>query len=86
MLTFDHAEGMTSADGASLRTFEIAGDHGLYYPADKVVVKGNTIRLQSKQVKHPTRARYGWQPFTRANLVNSDGLPASTFEVSAGKE
>ena len=86
VLTFDHAEGMTSADGAALRTFEIAGDHGLYYPADKVVVKGNTIRLQSKQVKHPTRARYGWQPFTRANLVNSDGLPASTFEVSAGKE
>ena len=86
VLTFDHAEGMTSADGAALRTFEIAGDHGLYYPADKVVVKGNTIRLQSKQVKHPTRSRYGWQPFTRANLVNSDGLPASTFEVSAGKE
>lgn len=86
ILTFDHADGMTSSDGAALRTFEVAGEHGIYYPADKVTVKGNTIILQSKQVKHPTRARYGWQPYTRANLVNSDGLPCSTFEVSAEKE
>ncbi|MDL2223196.1 cyclically-permuted mutarotase family protein [Bacteroidales bacterium OttesenSCG-928-M11] len=26
--------------------------------------------------------RYGWQAFTRANLVNSSGLPASTFKTS----
>ena len=76
---------MTSSDGQPLRTFEVAGEHGIYYPADKVIVKGNTIILKSKQVSRPTRARYGWQPFTRANLVNSDGLPASTFEVNIGK-
>ena len=81
ILTFDHADGLTSADGNALRTFEIAGDHGLYYPADKVIVKGNTITLQSRQVKRPTRARYGWQPYTHANLANSDGLPASTFVI-----
>ena len=83
ILTFDHAQGMTSSDGAPLRTFELADEHGLYYPADKVTIKGNTIILQSKQVNRPTRARYGWQPYTRANLVNSDQLPASTFEVKA---
>ena len=81
ILTFDHADGLTSADSNALRTFEIAGDHGLYYPADKVIVKGNTITLQSRQVKRPTRARYGWQPYTHANLANSDGLPASTFVI-----
>ena len=58
-----------------------ADEHGLYYPADKVEIKGNTIHLQSKNVKHPVRARYGWQPFTRANLVNGEELPASTFEI-----
>ena len=83
VLTFDHAKGMTSSDGTPLRTFEVACEHGIYYPADKVEVKGNTITLQSKQVKRPTRARYGWQPFTRANLVNGEGLPASTFEIEA---
>ena len=81
VLTFDYAKGMTPADGTALRTFEIADEHGLFFPADKIEVKGNTIHLQSEKVKHPTRARYGWQPFTRANLVNSDGLPASTFEI-----
>lgn len=81
ILRFDHAHGMQSSDRHSLRTFEIADEHGLYYPADEVEVQGNTIRLQSKHVSHPHRARYGWQPFTRANLINADRLPASTFEV-----
>ena len=81
MLTFDYAKEMHATDGSSLRTFEIADEHGLYYPADEIEIKGNTIRLQSKQVKRPIRARYGWQPFTRANLVNGEGLPASTFEI-----
>ena len=81
VLTLDYAKEMRAADGTSLRTFEIADEHGLYYPADEIEIKGNTIRLQSKQVKRPIRARYGWQPFTRANLVNGEGLPASTFEI-----
>ena len=83
VLIFDHAEGMTSADGKPLCTFEVADEYGLYYPADKVTVKGNTIILESKQTKRPTRARYGWQPFTRANLVNAQALPASSFEIKA---
>ena len=83
VLTFDHAKDMHAADGATLKTFEIADEYGFYYPADKVEIKGNTIWLQSKSVKRPTRARYGWQPFTRANLVNAESLPASTFEIQA---
>ena len=83
VLTFDHANDMHAADGATLKTFEIADEYGFYYPADKVEIKGNTIWLQSKSVKRPTRARYGWQPFTRANLVNAESLPASTFEIQA---
>jgi sialate O-acetylesterase len=83
VLTFDHAKEMHAADGTSLKTFEIADEYGLYYPADRIEIKGNTIWLQSKSVKCPTRARYGWQPFTRANLVNAASLPASTFEIQA---
>lgn len=33
------------------------------------------------QVTHPKLVRYGWQPFTRANLVNEAGMPASTFRA-----
>ena len=35
------------------------------------------------QELNPTAARYGWQPFTRANLVNGALLPASTFRIAA---
>ena len=81
VLTFDYADNMHATGGGPLRTFEVADENGLYYPADKVEVKGSTLILESRYVKHPVRARYGWQPFTRANLVNADELPASTFEI-----
>ena len=29
----------------------------------------------------PIAVRYAWQPYTRANLVNGAGLPASTFRL-----
>lgn len=80
-LPFEYADGLQSSDGEVLRTFEIADGNGLYYPADKIEIKDNTIILSSKRVKKPTRARYGWQPYTTGNLVNSSMLPASTFEV-----
>lgn len=81
-VTFDHAQGMTSADGGAIRTFEIAETDGLYVPAS-VKIQGNRIILSNPQIKHPKYVRYGWQPYTDANLVNSSGLPASTFRIQA---
>lgn len=50
----------------------------IFYPAKAAVVNGE-LKVWSDKVKEPTIVRYGWQPFTRANLVNGAGLPASTF-------
>lgn len=77
-VSFDFADGMSSSDGKVLRTFEVAETEGLFYPA-KAEIVGDRIKVYSDQVKHPRYVRYGWQPFTRANLVNAQGLPASTF-------
>lgn len=77
-VSFDFADGMSSSDGKALRTFEVAETEGLFYPA-KAEIVGDRIKVYSDQVKHPRYVRYGWQPFTRANLVNAQGLPASTF-------
>lgn len=77
-VSFDNAEGMKSSDGNPIITFEVAEFPGLYYPAT-AVVEGNQIKASSPEVKNPKYVRYGWQPFTRANLVNAAGLPASTF-------
>lgn len=82
-LTFDYGQGMTSSDGQPLRTFEVAETEGLYYPAQAEVVDDNRLRVFSEKVKHPRYVRYGWQPFTRGNLMNADHLPASTFRTES---
>lgn len=78
VVSFDYADGLCTSDGKSPSTFEIAEEEGMYYPAT-AVISGTIVRLTSPAVKHPRFVRYGWQPFTRANLVNGDALPASTF-------
>lgn len=82
ILTFAEAEGLTTADGSSPRTFEVAETEGVYYPAEAEIID-NKIILKNMNVKTPRYVRYAWQPFTRANVVNGAGLPASTFKAEA---
>lgn len=82
IVSFRYADGLKSGDGQPLHCFEIAETEGLYYPAH-AVVKGNQIELTAPQVHTPRYVRYAWQPYTRANLVNAAGLPASTFRAVA---
>lgn len=77
-ICFDYADGLRPADGEELLAFEIAGEDRMFYPA-KAVVEGNGVKVWSDKVKYPAAVRYGWQPYTAANLVNGAGLPASTF-------
>lgn len=82
IVSFDYADSLCTSDGKQPSTFEIAEEEGMYYPAT-AVIEGNTVRLTSPEVKNPRYVRYGWQPFTRANLINGDVLPASTFRGKA---
>lgn len=82
-VTFDYGKGMHSSDGDELRTFEIAEHEGLFVPAEAQIIDGKTIKVWSSQIRNPKFVRYGWQPFTRANLVNEAELPASTFRSEA---
>ena len=81
-LIFENADGLTTSDGNLPITFEVAEFEGIYYPATAEITPDNAIILTSDEVKNPTMVRYGWQPFTRANLVNGEGLPASTFKLA----
>lgn len=78
VVTFDSADGLATSDGLAPSTFEVADEYGVFYPAE-AKIEGHTVVVSSLEVKRPTAVRYGWQPFTRANLVNMYGLPASTF-------
>ncbi len=77
-VSFDFADGLRTSDGKAIRSFEIAGEDGLYHPA-QAKIEGNQVKVWSQQVVKPVNVRYGWQPYTRANLVNSSLLPTSTF-------
>ena len=81
VVTFTNARQLKSADNQPLRGFEVAGPDGIYLPAS-ATIQGNHLSIHIDR-KHftPTSVRYGWQPFTRANLVNESLLPASTFQV-----
>lgn len=70
----------TVQTGKHYGPFEVAEIDGLYEPAS-AEVEGDYIKVYSDKIKNPRYVRYGWQPFTRANLVNDAELPASTFRA-----
>ena len=77
--TFEYDESLQAKDGGEIIGFEVAGEDKIFYPAKTEVKKGR-LKVWSKEVKVPKYIRYGWQPYTEANLVNQEGLPASTFK------
>ena len=82
ILSFDYAKGLTTSDGYAPRTFEMAQFKDVYFPVDSVeILDDNTVKLVCTSIESPRFVRYAWQPVTRANLVNGDGLPASTFRI-----
>jgi sialate O-acetylesterase len=72
---------LRTSDGGPVIGFEIqdAAD-GLYHRVE-AKIDGNCVYLDCSALKHPMSVRYAWQPYTRANLVNATGLPASTFRL-----
>lgn len=84
-LTFENANGLTTSDGNAPLTFEVAEFEGQYYPASAVINDNDEVVITTTEPITPRIVRYGWQPFTRANLVNGEGLPASTFKVKVEK-
>ena len=74
-------DALRSADGGPIVGFEVqdAAD-GLFHPV-AAEVSGGLVRLDCAAIRAPKAVRYAWQPYTRANLVNAAGLPASTFRL-----
>lgn len=80
VVSFDYAEGLCTSDGQTPSCFELAEEDGLFHPAEATIEDGK-VRLVANGLQRPRYVRYAWQPFTRANLQNGDGLPASTFRA-----
>ena len=63
------------------RMAKLTNDKGIFIPAQGII-SNNKIKLRIPDNEKIIRVVYGWKPFTRANLVNEAGLPASTFSIS----
>lgn len=83
ILEFDFAEGLKTSDSQTLRCFEVAGEDGCFVTAVAVIADDKVVL--SSDVESPEYVRYAWQPYTTANLVNGDDLPASTFFTTISK-
>lgn len=79
VVLFDHAKGL-NAVGDKVTDFEIAGEDGVFYPAD-AIIEGEKVIVQSKKVQNPNVVRFAWRNTATPNLFNSAGLPASCFKA-----
>lgn len=82
-VTFDHSgTGLTSRDGGALKRFEIAGADKVWKWAEAKVDGTDSVLVSSAEVKTPVAVRYAWAANPEgANLINSNGLPASVFRT-----
>ncbi|WP_269522565.1 sialate O-acetylesterase [Coraliomargarita parva] len=99
LVTFDHTDGglmvgtisedathfIAAASGTEVQGFELAGEEGVFYPAQARILKNNKVELTSEQVDKPLAVRYAWSawPEPSANLYNQAGLPTVPFTTEA---
>ena len=83
VIQFDHiGEGLAARDDAPLKRFEVAGKDRKWQWANAEITGSNTITVSSDKVPQPVAVRYAWAANPEgANLVNSEGLPASVFRT-----
>jgi len=68
------ARGLKTADGKLLNGFSLDGIN-----KTEAIIGDSGIIIYANT--KPEFIYYGWKPFSDGNLVNSEGLPASTFKV-----
>lgn len=85
-LEFNSAEnGLLSRDGKPLTWFTISGKDRKFFPAE-AKIDGSTIVVSSPKVLEPAAVRFGWHQIAEPNLMNHEGLPASTFRTDDWKD
>ena len=84
-VNFGPEKGLHASDGDKIIGFEVLDAvDGRFHEVEANVVRlgaFDCIELDCKALGQPAAVRYGWQPYTLANLVGGTGLPASTFRV-----
>lgn len=84
IVSFAEATKLSKSNNQVLTGFEMVTDKGKHLVA-KASINKNQVYLTIPEGEKVKTVLYAWEPFTRANLVNEAGLPASTFSISVRK-
>lgn len=82
-ITFDQL--LRTAESDILKGFELINDKGITREATAKIYK-NKVLIPIDVNEKIVVVRYAWKTFTDENLVNMEGLPASTFQMELKDE
>jgi sialate O-acetylesterase len=87
-IRFDQVgSGLKSRDGGPLKRFEIAGADQVWQWAEAKLDGSDAVLVRAAGIPAPVAVRYAWASNPEgANLVNSEGLPASVFRTDDWKD
>lgn len=77
-ISFQYSLGLHTLNNGMVNGFQLLTADGRFMPV-AATIHNNKIRITLPPGLRATGVAYAWEPFTRADLVNRDGLPASTF-------
>lgn len=81
IITFNHADGGFNRN-VRIEGFEICGPDSVFHKAH-VGTNGNSVTVQSAEVKQPVAVRYCYKPFAIGNLKSVYGLPVVPFRTDS---
>lgn len=79
VLSFDRVSLGLTSNYKPLHSFEVAGEDGIFYPAEAKIVKGKFVEVWNDNVNKPVVARYGYRNYVEGSLFGVNGLPVSSF-------
>jgi sialate O-acetylesterase len=80
LVSFTPGTILSTKDKATLIGFELTSEKGNRLTVPATIIK-NKVQLVVPAGQKVKTVCYSWQPFSKANLVNAAGLPASTFSM-----
>ena len=82
-LKFDHVgNGLATRDGKAPSDLQIAGPDRGFHSAT-AVIDGDELIVSSDKVAEPKAVRYAFSNGATPNLINKEGLPASSFRTDS---
>ena len=79
IISFERAPLGVTSNYKPLHSFEIAGEDGVFYPAEARIVNRKFVEVWNDDVKKPVSVRYAYKNYVEGSLFGVNGMPVSSF-------